>query len=221
MLIVLGASGGIGGGILHHVAETGQGRDFMGVTAAYRKDCDLTSETSVAAFFDGLAQSLPTRSPWQLINATGNLMNCRLKNLDLDVFRAMTRVHLDGSVLVLKHFQRTAPPGSSALLLSSIVAQTGVVGAAHYGALKGAIEGLVRGAAKEFASTKHRVNAVRLGYFDSGMIAQVPAELLATIREAIPVQRLGSIGELFTVCSGVLLSSYMTGAVVDVNGGLP
>ncbi len=111
-------------------------------------------------------------------------------------------------------------PGSSIVILSSVVAEIGVPGTIAYAASKSGIKGLVRTAAKEFSRLDATVNAIELGYFDRGMIEQVPRENLEKILEEIPLKRLGTISELFQSCDYLLRCRYMTGSLLKLNGGL-
>jgi len=106
--------------------------------------------------------------------------------------------------------------------ISSVVAQTGNVGTAAYAASKAGLIGLTKTLSKELASSGISVNALALGYFETGMIADVPLDQQAQIIQGIPAGRLGSAD---TVCKTVewLLSDeagYVTGQVINLNGGL-
>jgi len=75
--------------------------------------------------------------------------------------------------------------------LSSVVAHTGVPGTAAYAASKAGLEGMTRCMAVEVVSKGITVNALALGYFEAGIIAQVPEPELTKITQAIPLKRLG------------------------------
>jgi NAD(P)-dependent dehydrogenase (short-subunit alcohol dehydrogenase family) len=106
--------------------------------------------------------------------------------------------------------------------ISSVVAQTGNVGTAAYAASKAGLIGLTKTLSKELAASGISVNALALGYFETGMIVDVPLDQQAQIIQGIPAGRLGSTD---TVCKSVewLLSdeaAYVTGQVINLNGGL-
>ena len=63
--------------------------------------------------------------------------------------------------------------------------------------------------------------ALALGYFDKGIISQVPSDILDDIRQEIPLRRLGRGEELFPLVRYLLSqeSEYMTGQVLHLNGG--
>ena len=106
--------------------------------------------------------------------------------------------------------------------ISSVVAQTGVPGTAAYAASKAGLIGLTKTMAKELASNNIRVNALSLGYFDKGMISNVPEEIKNEIVSHIPLKKLGSIQ---TICKTIAWlmdddSDYISGQVINLNGGL-
>jgi NAD(P)-dependent dehydrogenase (short-subunit alcohol dehydrogenase family) len=111
--------------------------------------------------------------------------------------------------------------GGRIINISSILAHTGMPGASHYCAAKAGIEGFTRAVALEAASKKVTVNALALGYFDKGIIAEVPADILEVIKSQIPLERLGNASEIFPLVSYLLSpeSAYMTGQVIHLNGG--
>jgi NAD(P)-dependent dehydrogenase (short-subunit alcohol dehydrogenase family) len=106
--------------------------------------------------------------------------------------------------------------------ITSVVAQTGAIGTAAYSASKAGLIGLTKTIAKEVAVNGITVNALALGYFETGMIADVPDERLQQIVSTIPMGRLGSTQ---TVCSAIdwLITEeagYITGQVINLNGGM-
>jgi 3-oxoacyl-[acyl-carrier protein] reductase len=110
----------------------------------------------------------------------------------------------------------------SAVLVSSQLARLGSAHGAHYAASKTAIEGLTRALALELAPHGVRVNCVAPGMTRTAILDPYSDEELARRAEAVPVRR---IGEPEDVAAAVALlvsedSTYMTGAVVHVNGGV-
>ena len=106
--------------------------------------------------------------------------------------------------------------------MSSVVAQTGFIGTASYAASKAGLLGLTKTLAKELANKNITVNAIALGYFNAGMINDVPDEMQAQLKANIPVGELGDPLELAQlikyICSQE--SSYLTGQTLNLNGGL-
>lgn len=106
--------------------------------------------------------------------------------------------------------------------LSSVVATMGNAGQAAYAATKAGLEGMTKALARELASRDVTVNAVAPGFIDTEMTAKLPEEARAAYLAMIPLGRLGRPEEVASavayLCSPE--SSYVTGHVLAVNGGL-
>jgi NAD(P)-dependent dehydrogenase (short-subunit alcohol dehydrogenase family) len=106
--------------------------------------------------------------------------------------------------------------------ISSVIGQTGSIGQANYAASKSGLFGFSQSLALEMARKGITVNCVAPGYIETDMVAAVPKEVLDKIAETIPIGRLGQAEEVARVVKFLLEdgSSYITGAVYTVNGGL-
>jgi NAD(P)-dependent dehydrogenase (short-subunit alcohol dehydrogenase family) len=108
--------------------------------------------------------------------------------------------------------------------LASLAAQRGggLVGGAHYAASKGGVLSLTRSIAREFGPQGIRANAVCPAMVQTGMLDGVSDDRIDAIRADIPLRRLCEPGEVAGVCLFLAsdLSSFVTGATLDVNGGL-
>jgi 3-oxoacyl-[acyl-carrier protein] reductase len=106
--------------------------------------------------------------------------------------------------------------------ITSVVAQTGNAGQSNYVASKAGLIGLTRAIAVEVASRSITVNAVAPGFIDTPMTAPLSQELKDKMKSMIPLARFGT--EADVAAAIVFLSSdeaaYITGQVLDVNGGL-
>ena len=103
-----------------------------------------------------------------------------------------------------------------------MIAARGGVGLSAYGASKGGVEALTRSLAREVAARGITVNAVAPGFIDTAMTAGMSPQARARYVEQIPAGRLGDPGEV--VAPIVFLASpgasYITGAIVPVDGGM-
>lgn len=112
----------------------------------------------------------------------------------------------------------------SIVTVSSIVGEYGNIGQANYAASKAGIIGMSKSWAKEFArkGAQVRVNVVAPGYILTDMLKTVPEILLNQFASQTMLKRLGQpkeVAELIAfLCSDK--SSYITGTVIDVNGGM-
>jgi len=106
------------------------------------------------------------------------------------------------------------------ILLSSVVPQIGVPGTSAYAASKAALWGLSKAVSKENARYGITINTINLGYFNVGMIRDVPSEVLDRIVSSIPMARLGHPDTILQTVEYLLSVDYMTGSQIDLNGGL-
>jgi 3-oxoacyl-[acyl-carrier protein] reductase len=106
--------------------------------------------------------------------------------------------------------------------VSSVVAETGNAGQANYVAAKAGLIGLTRAIAIEVASRNITVNAVAPGFVVSPMTDPLPQAVKDGLLARIPLGRMGQDAEIASAI--VFLASdeagYITGHVLDVNGGL-
>ena len=106
--------------------------------------------------------------------------------------------------------------------LTSIVGESGNGGQAAYSASKAALIGLTKSVAKELASRNIRANAVSPGFIETDMTASIQGELRTKMVENIPLARLGKADEIADAVLWLASdrSSYVTGEVIRVNGGM-
>jgi 3-oxoacyl-[acyl-carrier protein] reductase len=106
--------------------------------------------------------------------------------------------------------------------ISSVVGQMGNAGQAAYSASKAGLFGLTKTLAKELASRNIRVNAVAPGFIDTEMTVDLPAAAKEEMLKAIPMGRMGSGREIADAVAWLAspASSYVTGQILAVNGGM-
>ncbi len=106
--------------------------------------------------------------------------------------------------------------------ISSVVGLMGNPGQANYSASKGGLIALTKTLAKELASRNILVNAVAPGYIKTRMTEQLTEEQKKKLQEYIPLNRLGEPEDVANVVWFLCIeeSSYITGQVISVNGGM-
>jgi 3-oxoacyl-[acyl-carrier protein] reductase len=106
--------------------------------------------------------------------------------------------------------------------LSSVVGQTGNAGQSIYAATKAGIVGFTKSVARELASRGITVNAVAPGFIETEMTANLSPQLQEEVLRSIPLGRFGSseeVAHLVVFLTGPG-AAYITGQVMNVNGGL-
>lgn len=105
--------------------------------------------------------------------------------------------------------------------ISSINALTGQLGQTNYSASKAGIIGFTKALARESASKGITVNAVAPGYIDTDMMKGIPADVLQSIINTVPIKRLGKPEEIARVIAFLVSdeSSFITGETISINGG--
>jgi NAD(P)-dependent dehydrogenase (short-subunit alcohol dehydrogenase family) len=113
----------------------------------------------------------------------------------------------------------------SIVCMSSVSAQRGggIFGGPHYSAAKGGVLGLAKAMARELGPDTVRVNSVTPGLIQTDITGdKLTDDLRAEIIKGIPLARLGVADDVANACLFLAsdLSAYITGAVIDVNGGM-
>ncbi len=110
----------------------------------------------------------------------------------------------------------------SILNITSVSGLVGMAGQANYSASKAGLVGLTKALAKELGRLNVRVNALALGFIETDMTAALPEENRTAALNLIPLGRFGTVEEIAPVAAFMLsdAASYITGAVIQVDGGL-
>jgi 3-oxoacyl-[acyl-carrier protein] reductase len=152
---------------------------------------------------------------------TRDALAVRMKPEDWD---AVLRTNLTGAHLCAQQALGAMLRQRSGRIINvtSVVAETGNAGQANYVAAKAGLIGLTRALAVEVASRSITVNAVAPGFIVSPMTDPLPQKVKDDLMARIPLGRMGTDADV--AAAVVFLASdeagYITGAVLDVNGGM-
>jgi 3-oxoacyl-[acyl-carrier protein] reductase len=153
------------------------------------------------------------------ITRDGLAVRMKLEDWDAVLRTNLTGAHLCAqqalAVMIRARFGRI-------INVTSVVAETGNAGQVNYVAAKAGLIGLTRALAIEVASRNITVNAIAPGFIVSPMTAPLPQKFRDELVARIPLGRMGTDAEV--AAAAVFLASdeagYITGAVLEVNGGL-
>lgn len=159
-----------------------------------------------------------------LVNNAGITRDGLLLRMKEEDFDKVISVNLKGAFNCIRHMSGIMLKQRSGRIIniSSVVGITGNAGQANYAAAKAGIIGLTKSAAKELASRGINVNAIAPGFIQTDMTEVLSDKVKEKIMENIPLKRYGSPEDVaklaLFLASG--LSDYITGQVINVDGGM-
>ena len=188
--------------------------------------CDVTEP---AACKEAAAARAGARSAQVdiLVNNAGITQPVKLMDITPEDLHRILDVNLDGVLYLSQAFiphMRERKQGSIACM-SSVSAQRGggIFGGPHYSAAKAGVLGLAKAMAREFGPDGIRVNCVTPGLIQTDITGgKLTDEMRQEIIKGIPLERLGDADDVAGIYLFLAsdLSAYVTGAVIDVNGGM-
>ena len=155
-----------------------------------------------------------------LVLNAGIYIRKNIKEMSLEDWKNTIDVNLNGAMYPVKAALNCMKKGSI-VFISSQLAFKGSKSSAAYSASKAGVLGLMRALSLQLAP-EIRVNAVAPGTIDTDIIANYTPEMRRERERQIPLGRIGKPEDIADVVSFLLSedSRYITGATIDVNGGL-
>lgn len=159
-----------------------------------------------------------------LVNNAGITRDSLMLRMNEEAWDSVIDVNLKGPFNCIKAVSRIMMKQKcgSIINMTSVVGITGNAGQANYSASKAGLIGLTKTTAKEFAKKGIRCNAVAPGFIESEMTDVLPGEIKQKYLDNIPLARFGTGEDVAKLCRFLAsdLSMYITGQVINVDGGL-
>jgi 3-oxoacyl-[acyl-carrier protein] reductase len=227
VVLVTGASKGIGQGIAVRLAQAGHR-----VAATYRSgdvpqgvvgvQCDVTDPGQVEAAFAQVESAIGTVEV--LVANAGITRDTLLMRMSDEDWDQVIATNLTGAFRVARRAARPMIRGrfGRIVFISSVVGQMGSAGQVNYAASKSGLVGMARSLARELGSRGVTANVVAPGFVETDMTAELGEDLVKKYAEQIPLGRLGSVDDIAGTVEFLAsdAAGYITGAVIPVDGGL-
>jgi NAD(P)-dependent dehydrogenase (short-subunit alcohol dehydrogenase family) len=162
-----------------------------------------------------------------LIGNAGVVHGTRILDISMAEYDQVLDVNLRGNFQMAQAVIPTmrARGAGAMVLVSSIAGQVGggLFGSSHYASAKSGIFGLAKALARELAPEGIRVNAIAPGVIDNDFSkGRMTREIKDEVAKKVPLGRLGRSEDIADACLYLAsdMSSYVTGTVLSVNGGL-
>jgi len=226
MIIITGSSRGIGRYLFEKFWETGTtaygtyNKTFPDSDKEnYLMKVDISNYPDVKNWIESIRNKIEHLT---LINCAGINYTSFAHKAEMDKWSDVINVNLIGTFNVIREILPIMREKSYGRIInfSSVVAQTFVPGSSAYAASKSALWGLTRSIAIENSGKGITINNLNLGYFNLGMIEEVPQKYQTILKNKIPSGDFGNPDNIFKVINMLMDNDYINGTSIDINGGL-
>ncbi len=157
-----------------------------------------------------------------LINNAGITRDGLIMRMKEEDYDAVLATNLKGTFNMCRHVTQPMlkKRAGTIINMSSVVGVMGNAGQTNYAASKAGIIGLTKALARELASRKITVNAIAPGYIETEMTEVLSDKIKDAMMDQIPLKRFGQVDEIAKTVEFLIANRYMTGQVLEVNGGL-
>lgn len=159
-----------------------------------------------------------------LVNNAGIVKDGLILSMTENDFEKVLDINLKGAFNMIKHTYKhfMKKRAGRIINLSSVVGISGNAGQANYASSKAGIIGLTKSVAKELSGRNVLCNAIAPGYIETDMTEGLSEKVKENFINAIPLKRAASTREVANTALFLAsdMSSYITGEVIRVDGGL-
>lgn len=157
-----------------------------------------------------------------LVNNAGVTHDKLLLRMTEEDFNRCIQINLTGTFNMTQHaVKRMMKQRSGKIInMASVVGLTGNIGQANYAASKAGIIGLTKSVAREVATRGITCNAIAPGFIETEMTDVLSDKIKEQMTQQIPLQTFGRVSDVADTAVFLANSSYITGQVINVDGGL-
>lgn len=234
--LVTGASRGIGKAIAQQLAKEGHFvigtattengakniNDYLHEFGGIGRVLDVKNSENIDNLFEEIESVYGAVQV--LVNNAGVTQDGLLMRMENSAWDEVIDVNLSSIYRMSKRAMRGMMKARKGRIIniSSVVAQMGNAGQTNYATTKAGMEGFTRSLAREIGSRQVTVNCVAPGLIETDMTDELDERLINAMLDAVPLGRLGQPDDVAMAVSFLASdnASYITGAVIPVNGGM-
>lgn len=233
--LITGSSRGIGLAIAHHLAAKGHrvilnsrspiAPEILAQFDGYEQPvlqatCDISQFDVAKQLVDDLYDQGVQVDV--LVNNAGITRDGLVMRMSEEDFNAVIQTNLNGCFNMCRHLtpRLLKQKGGRIINMTSVVGVMGNAGQVNYAASKAGMIGLTKSLAREVASRGITVNAIAPGFIETDMTDQLSDRVKEAMLGQIPLKRFGQVEHIAKTVDFLIDNDYITGQVIEVNGGL-